>query len=181
MTNKQKERQMETGRKAGEKTVRPELTRDEYIRLLSAAKVLGKERLYFIIKLFACTGIKLPQLLRLTVEEVRAGEHAHSWSAEFIPDVLRRELLDYAKRRNIESGRLFCTRTGTEIDRSNLCHEIQELAEAADVDAEKCNPRCLIYLYRNTQKDIQDGLLDQIRKANEEILEREQEMIGWEQ
>jgi len=171
---------MEAGGKAGEKTSRPELTRDEYIRLLSAAKVQGKERLYFIIKLFACTGIKLPQLQRLTIEQVRsAGRNAGTSSAEYIPKILRMELIEYAERREIASGRLFHTRSGSEMDRSNLCHEIQDLAEAAHVDAEKCNPRALIYLYRNTQKDIQDSLRDQVIRVNEKMLEKEQEMIGW--
>ncbi len=159
--------------------VRPELTRNEYMRLLSAAKVLGKERIYLIMKLFACTGIRLSDLQCLTIEEVRAGKTARAGSAAEIPGVLQAELLDYAERKGIVSGKLFRTRSGAELDRSNLSHEIQELAAAAKVEPEKCNPRCLIYLYHNTQKKIQDSMSDLIRQASNRILEQEQRVIGW--
>ncbi|MCD8231825.1 MAG: hypothetical protein LUD14_08430 [Clostridiales bacterium] len=165
--------------RAGERTSRPELTREEYLRLLSTTKSLGRERLYFIIKLFACTGFKLSQIQRLTLEEVRAGKVTGPKAINEIPNVLRMELLDYAERKDITGGMLFCTRSGAVMDRSNLSYEIQELAKPANVDPEKCNPRCLIYLYRNTQKGILESMRDQVRKANEKILEQEQEVIGW--
>ena len=52
----------------------PELTRNEYLRLLQTARVLGKERLYLLIKLFGCTGIAVQNIERVTVEAVKAGE-----------------------------------------------------------------------------------------------------------
>ena len=50
--------------------VQPELTRTEYLRLLSAARVLGKERAYLLVKVFACTGMTVRHLSLLTVEAV---------------------------------------------------------------------------------------------------------------
>ncbi len=162
-----------------ETAARPELAREEYLRLLSAAKLLGKERIYLIMKLFACTGIRLSQLQSLTIEEVRAGRTGWSAAAAEIPAVLQAELLDYAERKEIGSGMLFRTRSGAELDRSNLSHEIQELSGPAKVESEKCNPHCLIYLYRNTQKKIQDSMSDLVRQASNRILEQEQNVIGW--
>ena len=49
-------------------TAQPELTRIEYLRLLTTARALNKERLYLLIKLFGCTGIPLQELSRITVE-----------------------------------------------------------------------------------------------------------------
>ena len=36
--------------------IQPELTRTEYLRLLTTAKALDKERLYLLVKVFGCTG-----------------------------------------------------------------------------------------------------------------------------
>ena len=56
-----------------EDTPQPELTRREYLRLLQAAKLLGKERSYLLIKLFACTGITAKDVGKVTVETVKSG------------------------------------------------------------------------------------------------------------
>ena len=47
--------------------VQPELTRTEYLRLLTTARALDKERLYLLVKLFGCTGIPVQELPRVTV------------------------------------------------------------------------------------------------------------------
>ena len=44
--------------------VQPELTRTEYLRLLTTARALDKERLYLLVKLFGCTGIPVQELPR---------------------------------------------------------------------------------------------------------------------
>ena len=70
----------------------PELTRREYLRLLSTARILGKERIYLLVKLFGSTELAVGDLEQLTVEALR-GEEA---CPVRLPDFLRRELLDYA-------------------------------------------------------------------------------------
>lgn len=54
--------------------IQPELTRNEYLRLLSTARTLGKEREYLMVKVFAATGINIKELSRLTVEAAQAGK-----------------------------------------------------------------------------------------------------------
>ena len=51
--------------------VQPELTRKEYLRLLSAAKAANRECAYMLVKLFATTGIAVRELPRVTVEAVK--------------------------------------------------------------------------------------------------------------
>ena len=51
----------------------PELTRTEYLRLLSTARALGKERLYLLVKLFGSTDLALTDLPRLTVATLLEG------------------------------------------------------------------------------------------------------------
>lgn len=48
--------------------VQPELTRTEYLRLLTTARALDKERLYLLVKLFGCTGIPVQELPRVTCQ-----------------------------------------------------------------------------------------------------------------
>ena len=57
----------------------PELTRSEYLRLLSAARVLRKKRSYLLVKVFACTGIAVRELPKLTVEALKEGRLARYW------------------------------------------------------------------------------------------------------
>ena len=51
----------------------PELSRSEYLRLLSAARVLKRERTYLLVKLFALTGVGVQDVSLLTAEDVEAG------------------------------------------------------------------------------------------------------------
>ncbi len=156
---------------------RSELTRMEYLQLLSAAKTLKNERLYLVIKMFVCTGIKISQLQKFTVEDARSGKTGSSSSAVEIPDILQKELLRYAAHEDISSGILFRTRYGGEMDRSNVCHQLKDLSVVANVEPEKCNPRSLIYLYRDTQQMILESMRELIRQAGNQLLEREQNMI----
>ena len=51
----------------------PTLTRTEYLKLLRAARSLGKHRIYLLIKLFATTGVPIQCLNQVTAELVKQG------------------------------------------------------------------------------------------------------------
>ena len=76
--------------------VQPELTRTEYLRLLTTARALDKERLYLLVKLFGCTGIPLQELPRVTVEALTEGRVVVRSNGVVqllhLPDFLRKEL-----------------------------------------------------------------------------------------
>ncbi|MFR6278549.1 MAG: hypothetical protein ACLULM_06730 [Acutalibacter sp.] len=55
-----------------EEDAQPELRREEYLRLLAAAKARGNRRTYLAVKVFACLGLNVHELL-LTVEAVASG------------------------------------------------------------------------------------------------------------
>ena len=55
----------------------PTLTRTEYMKLLRAARSLGKHRIYLLIKLFATTGVPIQCLNQVTAELVK---QAIAWS-----------------------------------------------------------------------------------------------------
>ena len=53
--------------------IQPELTRAEYLRLLSAAKRMGKEKTYLLIKTMGGAGVRVQELSQVTVEAVIQG------------------------------------------------------------------------------------------------------------
>ncbi len=161
--------------------IQPELTRSEYLRLLSTARALGKEREYLIIKVLGATGVNLRDLPRLTVETAQAGTTVLSGSPLYIPKCLRTELLDYAKRQGIPSGPIFVTKTGNAIQRTNVTKLIQGLCQDARVDEKKATPRCLKKLYQATQVDIRANLSLLMEQTYDRLLETEQFAIGWKQ
>lgn len=159
--------------------LQPELTRNEYLRLLSAARLLGKERLYLVIKAIASTGIMPSQLPSLTVEAVQSGKLYQPTATVHIPTVLRDERLDYANREGIYSGSVFVTRNGQNLDRSNLNRELKALAVDARVAPEKCSALCLRRLYQTTQEGLWANIEILVEQAEDRLLEKEQRLIGW--
>ena len=161
--------------------IQPELTRTEYLRLLSTARTLGREREYLMVKVFAATGISLQDLSRLTVEAARAGKIKLSASMVHIPNCLREELLDYAGRKGISTGPLFVNRSGLPYTRNGVTSLIQRLCADARVPEEKANPRCLKKLYQTTQASIQANIALLVEQSHDRLLETEQLAIGWKQ
>lgn len=162
---------------------RPELTRREYLRLLCAARELGKERTYLLVKVIAVTGVTVQELPRVTVEGIRQGRVEVSpggvKSVLRIPGELRRELLDYAGRRGITGGPVFATREGRAMNRTNVTDSIRRLCREAQVPEEKGNPRCLRRLYLDTWEGIRRSLEVLAEQSYERLLEEEQETAGW--
>ena len=161
----------------------PELTRNEYLRLLQAAKLMGKEREYLLVKLFACTGIAVKDICRVTVEAAQNGEIVVGNKGRRqiirIPEWLKNELLDFATRKGITSGEIFLTRNGTQMRRTNIADNIRWLCQPAQVPEEKGNPRCLRKLYQDTQESIRKNIEVLVEQAYMRMLESEQLTIGW--
>ena len=116
----------------------------EVKKLLAAAKNKKSKRLYHIIQTLISTGIRVTELRFITVEALKKGEAliANKGRARmvYLKKPLREELLGYAGGRGITSGCVFVTRSGKCVDRSNIWREIQNLCEAAEVEATKGHP-----------------------------------------
>lgn len=161
--------------------IQPELTRTEYLRLLSTARTLGKEREYLLIKVFGTTGLTPHDLPLLTAEAAELGKITVSGAVLHIPDCLQLELLDYAGRQGISSGPLFVTKSGRQLRRTNITKLIQSLCRDARVAEEKVTPRCLKKLYQATQAGIQANISLLVEQAHDRLLETEQLAVGWKQ
>lgn len=95
---------------------RLELTKAEYSRLLSAAKVRGRTRLVLALEAICATGIRVSELRCLTVEAVRRGWAEVRLKGKIrtilLPRQLCRKLARYAGKQKIASGEIFLTRGG---------------------------------------------------------------------
>ena len=163
----------------------PELTRAEYLRLLSTARALGKERTYLLVKSFATTGIMVQELPQLTVEAVRDNRLIVTSSGLrqilHIPASLRDDLTCYIRRMGLVSGPVFVTRSGRRLNRTAVTGAIQGLAQDARVPPEKCNPRCLRKLYQSTIAGIEASVHLLVEQTHDRLLEQEQLTVGWEE
>lgn len=139
-----------------------ELTGEEYRRLLAAAKACGNERLYLLMLTVCGTGIRIGELSYVTVEAARAGRAEIRMKGKnrviILQKELRRRLLRFAKRRGIAGGHIFRTKSGRPLDRSNVCHDMKRLCEAARVEPRKVFPHNLRHLFARTFYTVERNL-----------------------
>ena len=85
-----------------------ELTKNEYQRLLSAAREQGQERLELLMETICATGIRVSEVRYITVEAANCGKAEISLKGKIrtilLPAKLSRKLLKYARRQKIASG-----------------------------------------------------------------------------
>ncbi|MCI8542139.1 MAG: tyrosine-type recombinase/integrase [Lachnospiraceae bacterium] len=139
-----------------------ELSRDEYVRLVEAAKRRGNLRLCLVMQTICATGIRISELPFVTVEALYTRRARVSLKGKtrmvILPMELCRELKRYAKSGGIQSGSIFITRGGRPMDRSNILHAMKALCKEAGVEEGKVFPHNLRHLfavtYYNVEKDI---------------------------
>ncbi len=139
-----------------------ELTKAEYMQLVSAAKQKGNERLNLLIQTICGTGIRVSELQYITVEAVKCGEAVVSLKGKtrsvFIVRELQKKLLCYATEQKITTGAIFITRSGKPMSRTNIWREMKSLCEQAGVNPQKVFPHNLRHLFARTfygiEKDI---------------------------
>lgn len=142
-----------------------ELTKAEYLRLLEASR--NQPQLNRIMQTICGTGIRVSELKYFTVEAVRSEEIVVRCKSKtrtiLLPGKLKKLLLEYAKKNNIQSGAIFVTRNGKPVNRSNLWAQMKRLCESAgvkagEVKAGKVFPHNLRKLFARTfygiEKDI---------------------------
>ncbi len=163
----------------------PELSRAEYLHLLQTAKVLNKEKVYLLIKLFASTGLYAQELPEVTVEAVREGKIVCDQNKYkqivTVPACLKKELLDFANKKGILSGPIFQTRDGRPMHRTYVSAVIRNLCEDAKVPNEKGNPKSLRKLYLSTKAGIESNISLLVDQAMERMMEQEQFSVGWDE
>ena len=128
-----------------------ELTREEYERLVIAARTSGKARLALLLEAICATGIRVSEVQYLTVEAARMGKAEISLKGKvrtiLLPNKLCHKLLKYAQKQNIASGEIFRTRSGNSLSRRQIWAEMKALCSAAGVAPTKVFPHNLRHLF----------------------------------
>lgn len=139
-----------------------ELTKDEYMRLLSAASHSHNRQLYLLMQTICATGIRVSELRAVTAEAVKAKRAEINCKGKMrvviLPDMLCKMLLKYIKDEKITRGPVFVSKNGKPLDRSNIWRMMKNLCEAAGVSKDKVFPHALRHLFARTyysmEKDI---------------------------
>lgn len=128
-----------------------ELTKAEYQRLVEASIANGNERLAMLLETICASGIRVSELSFITVEAVEKKQAEVECKGRIRMVLLTKKicvlLKDYAKRKGIESGMIFITRSGKAMDRSNIWREMKALEHEAGVNREKIFPHNLRHLF----------------------------------
>lgn len=128
-----------------------ELSREEYLRLLEAARKNDGQRLYMIMQTICSTGIRISELKYITAEAVRCGRAEVSCKGKLrvilLPKKLRKSLEKYISRHGIKEGPVFITKSGRPVSRGNVWRDMKKLCEKANVDKSKVFPHNLRHLF----------------------------------
>jgi len=137
-----------------------ELTKNEYLRLLEAAK--NQPQLCLILQTICATGIRVSELQNFTVEAVKQGEISVSCKGKIrtilLPGKLRKKLKEYARRAGIQTGPVFCTKNGNPLNRSNIWAKMKKLCEKAKVSQSKVFPHNLRKLFARTFYQVEKDM-----------------------
>lgn len=128
-----------------------DLTREEYEHLVATAQAMGRYRTALIIQTLAATGIRVSELRFVTAQTVREGRMVVSNKGKtrcvWLPEKLRRALLQWIDVHRVGNGPLFCSQSGKELDRVYIWREMKLVAQAAHIEASKVFPHNLRHLF----------------------------------
>lgn len=137
------------------------LSKEEYKRLVAAARKMGNIRLALILNTICATGIRISELSYITAEAVKRGKVVIHNKGKvriiLIPSKLQEVLRLYMAQNKIK-GVVFCTASGKPVNRSNVWREMKSLYSEADVEMDKIFPHNLRHLFAQCFYSIQKDM-----------------------
>lgn len=139
-----------------------ELSREEYFRLVEAAKKSGRVRISMALQTICGTGIRVSELNYITISAVKAGKAVVNCKGKtriiLIPRQIQLMLTIFATKQGIKQGPIFVTRGGKPLDRSNIWREMKKLCQFADVSPQKVFPHNLRHLFARSYYQIEKDI-----------------------
>ncbi len=139
-----------------------ELSREEYFRLLTAARDAGDKCALLLLQTLCATGIRVSELQYITVEAIRRGRatiHCKGKCREILlPRELCHRLGRWCHRRRVYKGPAFCGRGGKPLDRVTVWKKLKALCGQAGVAREKVFPHNLRHLFARTFYALEKNL-----------------------
>lgn len=139
-----------------------EITREEYMRLLEAAREKSDNRLFLLLQLMASTGIRVSEIPHVTVESLQQGMVRIRLKGKvrtiLMPSAICTQLERYRLSAGIVSGPIFRSTNGNALDRKNIWAQMKRLCRKAEVPESKVYPHNLRHLFARSfyreQSDI---------------------------
>lgn len=139
-----------------------ELSREEYFRLVEAAKKSGRIRISMALQTICGTGIRVSELSYITIGAVKAGKAIVNCKGKtriiLIPRQIQMMLTAFAAKQGIKQGPIFVTKGGKPLDRSNIWREMKRLCQAANVSPDKVFPHNLRHLFARSYYQIEKDI-----------------------
>lgn len=139
-----------------------ELCRNDYLRLIEAAKQQKNERLMLIVETICATGIRVSELKFITVEAIGTGRAEIRCKGKlrtvFLPPQLCGLLKEYIQKQKITAGAVFITKNGKQLDRSNIWRDMKKLCGTTKVSPQKVFPHNLRHLFARTYYSLEKDL-----------------------
>lgn len=133
------------------RSIKRELSKDEYFRLVRTAKKIGHERDALLVQVMGSTGIRVSEVRAITVEAVkeRVAEISNKGKVRriWLPEELCQRLMRFTRKECIATGPVFVAKTGKPLDRTRIWRILKALAKRAGVDARKVFPHNLRHLF----------------------------------
>ena len=121
-----------------------ELTQDEYRRLVESAYDQINIKLSLIIQTICGTGIRVSELKFMTIEGIKIRHIVATSKGKnrtvLLPKNLCKKLEEYCKEEKIVKGKIFITKSGKEMNRSNIWKMMKGLCKDARVTQSKVLP-----------------------------------------
>ena len=135
-----------------------DLTRKEYLKIIEALKKNPKtQKLLLLVQTICSTGIRVSELKYITLENAIKGTAEISLKGKIrtilLPAALSKQLIAYAKEKNITSGEIFITRNKNPMDRRHIWRELKKASKYAGIETSKVYPHNLRHLFAKTFYD----------------------------
>ena len=131
-----------------------ELSLNEYRKLVTTARAMGKERIALIMETMASTGMRVSELQYITVESLKGNKVTVDLKNKirmiFLPQSLCLKLYTYAANSGIQGGYIFRTVTGESLSRKQIWEEMKWVSRRAGVASSKVFPHNMRHVFART-------------------------------
>lgn len=128
-----------------------ELKKEDYTRLVAAARCQGREWLALAMETMCGAGLRVSEVKYITVEAARAGRADVALKGKIrtilLPGKLARKLQKYAHKQKIASGAIFRTGDGIPLSRFQIWRAMKSLCSEAGVEPSRVFPHNLRHLF----------------------------------
>lgn len=133
----------------------------EHKRMLRWAKKLNLEDMYWIMEVFAYTGIRVEELKYFQIEKIKESNYIKVFNkgkerTVILTNELRRGLIDFCKRKGIITGYIFKSpvKENHMLNNSTIWRRLKKIARAAKINPNKIHPHAWRHLFSKKAKEI---------------------------